>query len=147
MTCMNTGFPIRRNSNHALASLLREANRLRVTAPQPLPADLVERVRLSKPNIIHALLHKQDKQPAFNHEAFDERAAIIQANGVPKLWAEGFATHCTMQCPESYWPERWQQIVDDGGRFLDRWGRQATKLGWQALDVFGVNPSGPRTAL
>lgn len=75
----------------------------------------------------------------FDHEAYDERAAIIEANGVPREWAEGFAVLCTMPCPAAYGSERWQQIVDDGGEFLDRWGRQAAGLGWRAVDVFGVN--------
>ena len=35
---------------------------------------------------------------------------------------------------------RWQQVLDDAGRFLDRWGNQAHELGWNAADLFGVHP-------
>jgi hypothetical protein len=37
----------------------------------------------------------------------------------------------------------WQQLVDDGGRFLDRWAHRAVELGWSAEDVFGLNPAAP----
>ncbi len=79
----------------------------------------------------------------WDQESFDERAGIIQANGVPKEWAEGFALLCTMERPAAFTPERWRQLVDDGGYFLDAWGRQAAALGWKAEDVFGVCPDAP----
>ncbi len=65
------------------------------------------------------------------------------ANGVPEEWATGYATLCTMPCPASVMPRRWEQLVNDGGLFLDQWGKQAAALGWQALDVFGVHPKAP----
>lgn len=74
-----------------------------------------------------------------------ERVAIILANGVPEEWAMGYATLCSMPCPPSVMPRRWEQLVNDGGVFLDRWGKQAAVLGWQALDVFGVHPTMPET--
>lgn len=89
------------------------------------------------------LLQEVVQPDPFDHDAFAERVAIIEANGVPREWAEGFATLCTMPCPPTMPPQRWQQIVDDGGRFLDRWGRQAAVLGWRAVEVFGVHPAAP----
>ncbi len=71
---------------------------------------------------------------------FDERAAMIAANGHENSWVESAAALFTMPRPTAFTSERWQQIVDDGGRFLDRWGRQAAALGWKATDVFGVCP-------
>lgn len=76
-------------------------------------------------------------------EKFTERASIIQANGIPREWADGFAALCTMPRSSYFTETRWQQLVDDGGCFLDTWGRQAANLGWQAEDVFGVNPDAP----
>jgi hypothetical protein len=115
---------------------------LRVSGPRAL----VEQVKAHKPDIILALLASPVPTPAFDHEAFDERAGIIEANGVPREWAEGFAVLCTMPCPAAYAPERWRQIVDDGGLFLDKpneWARKAAGLGWRAVDVFGVSPDAP----
>jgi hypothetical protein len=34
-------------------------------------------------------------------------------------------------------------VIDDAGRFLDRFGNEAARLGWSAVDVFGTkDPSG-----
>src|SRR5262249_2661696 len=33
---------------------------------------------------------------------------------------------------------RWQVAVEDGRRFLPRWGDQAHALGWTARDLFGL---------
>jgi hypothetical protein len=35
---------------------------------------------------------------------------------------------------------RWRQVLDDAGRFLDRWGNLACELGWSAADLFAVHP-------
>jgi len=118
-----------------------EPDGLRVAAPRPLPAPLLAQVRMHKPDIIRTLLDNcSPVSGLFDRKAYEERAAIIEANGVPREWAEGFATLCTMPRPAAYTPQRWQQLVDDAGRFLDSWGWQAAGLGWKALDAFGVNP-------
>jgi hypothetical protein len=44
------------------------------------------------------------------------------------------------QCPERIEPDWWQQAVEDGRRFLDRWGEQAAALGWMTPDLFGLAP-------
>lgn len=74
---------------------------------------------------------------------FEERTAIIDASGIPREWAEGFAHMDTMARPPGIALWRWQQIVDDAGRFLDQWGREAAALGWSPLDVFGVHREAP----
>jgi hypothetical protein len=35
--------------------------------------------------------------------------------------------------------ERWQQCVEDGRRFLAKWGEQAEALGWDSRDLFGLH--------
>jgi hypothetical protein len=49
------------------------------------------------------------------------------------------------RCPAHVEPGRWQLAVDDGRRFLTRWGEQADALGWTARDLFGLHevPSNP----
>src|SRR5262249_45300359 len=42
------------------------------------------------------------------------------------------------RCPDRLPAERWQQAVDDGRRFLVRWGDQAHALGGTANDLFGL---------
>jgi hypothetical protein len=40
--------------------------------------------------------------------------------------------------------ERWQQAVEDGRRFLAKWGEQAEGLGWTSADLFGLHQSPER---
>lgn len=48
-----------------------------------------------------------------------------------------------MPCPALCPADRWREVVADAGRFLDRWGAQAHRHGWTALDMFGVDPVRP----
>ena len=43
------------------------------------------------------------------------------------------------RCPDLVPVARWQQAVEDGRRFLARWGEQAEALGWTARDLFGLH--------
>jgi hypothetical protein len=77
---------------------------------------------------------------------FEERAAVIEEGArVPREWAEGFARLNVMEPPLGFSLARWQQLIDDGGRFLDMWGNQAAALGWRVEDVFGVDGVEPET--
>lgn len=70
---------------------------------------------------------------------FNERAAIIAEGAkVPAAWAEAFATLDCSRPVHPYTAHEWQRLIDDGARFLDRWGAEAAKLGWRTVDVFGV---------
>jgi hypothetical protein len=42
------------------------------------------------------------------------------------------------RCPDLVPIDRWQAAVEDGRRFLARWGDQAEALGWTARDLFGL---------
>ena len=43
------------------------------------------------------------------------------------------------RCPELVPVDRWQLAVEDGRRFLARWGEQAEALGWTSRDLFGLH--------
>ena len=34
---------------------------------------------------------------------------------------------------------RWRQLIEDADRFLGRWEREATALGWNTIDLFGCS--------
>jgi hypothetical protein len=44
------------------------------------------------------------------------------------------------RCPDHVPVERWEQAVEDGKRFLAKWGTQAEALGWTSADLFGLAP-------
>jgi hypothetical protein len=74
----------------------------------------------------------------------EERAALVEVGArVPRAWAEGFARLDLASPAPGFSDERWRRLVDDGGRFLDQWAKEAAVLGWSPLDVFGVHPSAP----
>jgi hypothetical protein len=43
------------------------------------------------------------------------------------------------RCPNFILPTRWQRAVEDGHRFLSRWGEQAEALGWTPADLFSLH--------
>jgi hypothetical protein len=42
------------------------------------------------------------------------------------------------RCPDHIDTADWQQAIEDGRRFLGRWGEQAASIGWTARDLFGL---------
>ena len=78
----------------------------------------------------------------------EERAAIAEHDAnVPREWADGFARLCTIPRPAAVTPRRWEQIIDDAGRFMDRWAAKAAALGWKTMDVFGCHDAKPDARL
>jgi hypothetical protein len=67
------------------------------------------------------------------------------------LWLQKHARHVAAQRyrkvfgvlqlrPPAHIPvARWQQCVDDGKRFLAKWGEQAQALNWSSADLFGLH--------
>jgi hypothetical protein len=42
------------------------------------------------------------------------------------------------RCPDLVPDARWRAAVEDGRRFLARWGERTEALGWTARDLFGL---------
>src|SRR5262245_23785859 len=47
--------------------------------------------------------------------------------------------HLQLKPPAMVDIARWRQCVEDGKRFLGRWGSRAEVLGWDARDLFGLH--------
>jgi hypothetical protein len=43
------------------------------------------------------------------------------------------------RCPDYIDAAEWQQVIDDGRRFVSRWGEQAEALGRTDADLFGLH--------
>ena len=71
----------------------------------------------------------------------EERAAIAEYDGgSPRPWAEALARLHPARVPPNVSKERWTQLIDDCGRFLDQgWATHAAGLGWSPLDLFGCD--------
>ena len=137
------------------AAVTMTGSRLLVRAgPQPVPKSLIDQLRNQKDDLAAVLESKSiegaggrqanDQTAVTDDGAFEERAALMEdGSGVPREWAEGFAWLDLTNRPTGFTQDRWQRLIDDGGRFLDRWGAEAARLEWQAEDVFGVHPVVP----
>jgi hypothetical protein len=44
-------------------------------------------------------------------------------------------------------PDRWEMLLHDAERFLDRWSSTAHAMDWTTLDLFGVHPTRPAVRL
>lgn len=139
------------NALRLITEVRAAGGRVEIVQPDKLrvvgPIQLVKQVRANKPAVIEALQQAQRAPDDANNYALEERAAIIEGDGVPRDWAEGFAKLCTMSRPAAYPQRRWEQLLNDGGLFLDQWRRQVVALGWTHTDVFGVCPAAPETRL
>jgi hypothetical protein len=47
--------------------------------------------------------------------------------------------HLQLRPPALVEVARWRQAVEDGSRFLAKWGEQAESLGWSSADLFGLH--------
>ena len=57
---------------------------------------------------------------------------------------QGSCPDGSRRCPEGDKPDhRWQQFVNDAGKFLDQSAREAERLGWRAGELFGLHPDAP----
>jgi hypothetical protein len=68
--------------------------------------------------------------------SFDSTQSAGHSN-FPALYSRTIAA-LEAGCPDLVPVDRWQLAVEDGRRFLVRWGDQAHALGWTARDLFGL---------
>jgi hypothetical protein len=61
----------------------------------------------------------------------------------PPEWHAILAELSERNCPDWMTLSRWAEMLSDVDAFLDRWGNVSRRLGWSALDLFGVHPAAP----
>ena len=135
---MTTARELVNAATAAGAKLAVSGDKLSVTAPRPLAPELVEQLRRAKGEVIALLA-------ADPVSSLEERAAIVEYGAaVPRSWAEGFARLDPARPPADVPLRRWQQFIDDVGRFLDSgFAEKATAFGWEAFDIFGCDRDRP----
>jgi hypothetical protein len=68
-------------------------------------------------------------------EATIEERAGLAAGYVPPCYLDDWAKF-NHQKPARVSDAAWRLALDDGGRFLDRWGWRAAELGWRPSELF-----------
>jgi hypothetical protein len=61
----------------------------------------------------------------------------------PSEWKEIWEELKRSEPPSWASAGRWSELVADAETFLVTWGKTADRLGWTALDLFGVHPTAP----
>jgi hypothetical protein len=86
---------------------------------------------------------KSDKSPP-PARPIDQQAALRTPFGRLNRFCRTYSS-LEARCPDLVPIDRWRAAVDDGRRFLARWGEQAEVLGWTAKDLFGLHqpPANP----
>jgi hypothetical protein len=99
------------------ARLVVEGDRIQVTFPsdRPPPSDLIEAAKANRESLRALLLAKPGHR-------YSSMFSAIRA-----------------KCPAYVEIDRWQQAVEDAGRFLATWGEQAEALGWTSRELFGLH--------
>ncbi len=64
-------------------------------------------------------------------------------DGPPEGWVQGVGDLMVMSPHPAWTDEKWKTLQEDALRFLREWAAQAQRLGWDALDLFGVHPTAP----
>ena len=79
-------------------------------------------------------------EPGFVSSVGYPRCHVFKNSASPKLGAlRNVFTVLEHRCPAHVEPDRWQQAVEDGRRFLAQWDEQAAALGWTPQDLFGLH--------
>jgi hypothetical protein len=72
------------------------------------------------------------------YEAEMEERAGLAADLVPLVYLDAWA-RLNHQKPSSVSETEWCRALDEGGRFLDRWGYVARAFGWTPGEIFDVS--------
>jgi hypothetical protein len=73
-----------------------------------------------------------------------ERGRTTNTDGVPASEWHAILAELRARAPLDWMtPDRWEMLLRDAGRFLDRWSSTARSMGWTTLDLFGVHPTRP----
>lgn len=105
----------------------------------------------------HALFTNRDSQPgkpepaeslAYQATSAGPDGAVCKVTIVELPQAQRYRkTFAFLQtkCPSLIPVTRWKACVEDGKRFLAKWGNQAESLGWTTADLFGLHtpPANP----
>ena len=135
-----TAAPVIEAVRRAGGTILVRGDYLRLTAPAPLPDTLVAEVRQHKVEILDLL---GTTGPAVSETQRPSTSPAQIVGTSVERWRRGVERLSSMSPPPSY-PERaWAQLSADAERFLDRWGKQAARLGWPAWELFGCHRRAP----
>ena len=137
-----SALPLLEAVRRAGGTIALQGDRLRLSAPEPLPRELLEEVRLHKADLIDQL--RSAARPLLREPpAAPLRPGTAAPTGTIATWADGVARLRQMPPPRHYREHAWQQLIVDADQFLDCWSQQAVALGWPDWEIFGCHRRAP----
>jgi hypothetical protein len=137
-----SAVPLIEAVQRAGGTITLQGDRLRLSAPEPLPEDFLLELRVHKADVIAYLQRARPSglgpSPA---DALETRSASLME--VVAAWAAGVARLAAMTPHPNYPQHAWQQLIVDAERFIDGWAAQAAALGWQDWEIFGCHGRAP----
>jgi hypothetical protein len=131
------GIDLLRAVSDAGGTVQLEGDMLRLSAPEPLPDDLLARLRQHKTQIV-ALLAAAE--PA----ADDAPAPVANDQDLPAEMLDGVRAILGADGVHGIPPSRWPQIQRDTRQLVEGgWTRRALALGWTTADLFGCDQRAP----
>jgi hypothetical protein len=137
-----SAVPLIEAVQRAGGAIALQGDRLRLSAPEPLPQELLEDLRLHKEELID-YLHHAGRLRLGEHAAASPASAARSPNETVAAWADDVARLRRMPPPRNYPEQAWQQLIADAERFLHHWAAQAHRLGWQDWELFGCSRPAP----
>jgi TubC N-terminal docking domain len=136
-----SAVPLIEAVRRAGGAIALQGERLRLSAAEPLPENLLQELRRHKAEVID---HLQRAREGVGEPAGEsiEKGTAAPVKMIP-TWAEGVARLRAMALPRAYPAHAWQQLIVDAGRFLEDWAPQAAALGWPGWDLFGCHRRAP----
>jgi hypothetical protein len=136
-----SAVPLIEAVQRAGGAITLRGDRLRLSAPDPLPDNLLQKLRAHKAEVIDHL--RQARAPKLAQHATDALTHGTIHSVELASWVAGVARLATMAPPRTYPAHAWQQLIVDVERFLDDWAQQAAALGWPGWELFGCHKRAP----
>lgn len=110
---------------------VRAGDRLRVTAPAPLPDPIMAALRREKPEVLMLLrdLHR-------------EAAALVQDSSINQM-RTGVMQLRPEDPPMDFDSKMWRAVVRSARQLQNVWALQGFALGWSLEELFGAHPTHP----
>jgi TubC N-terminal docking domain len=129
-----------REVSEAGCTVRLEGDMLRLSAPEPLPDDMLARLRQHKAKIVTLLAAAEPVNDHVPAPVVDDQVD----QDLPAEVADGVRAILAAEGAQGVPPHRWPQIQRDTWRLVQRrWLHTALDLGWSTADLFGCDQQAP----
>jgi TubC N-terminal docking domain len=137
-----SALPLIEAVERAGGAIALRGDRLRLSAPEPLPENLLEELRAHKAEVLDHLRLACGAMRKGTKTVTPTNVGALPKEPVA-AWSDGVAILRSMPPPRTYPAHAWKQLILDAQRFLEDWAPQAAALGWPGWELFGCHKRAP----